>query len=546
MSRHIPLGAVDDPVDATVALDDPLDALALALMSRLLVSKAAVVLSGDGRLTVAVVKGTVALEVGEDVGAVSEGPGALEAAGLVLAVPLQHGGEAVGLLALGPPVASGAFSSAEIGMAQSLANAATASFVARRSVGELRSVNRELASRAHELRTLFELAQAFGRSLDRDAIVRRFAFALMGQLMVRRVAVALCDREDGPLETVLTHGADLEDVPRTLAALEQPAALEGGLEDAGWRLAVPLRAGDVSRGVALLGPSATGGFEDGALDFAAALAAVAVGGLETVDRVAERLERERLREEVRLAREVQARLLPTTLPEVPGLECVARWRPSHDVSGDTYDAVDLGGGRLLVAVADVVGKGIGASLLMATLQAGFRMVRSDVAAADDLEAALCRATARLDRLVAESTEPHQFVTLAWAVVDGASGDVVSVVAGHPPPRVVRFRGGVGALEVGGPLLGVLPSPSFAASRTRLDIGDSLVLYSDGATEAQDAEGLEFGVEGVDAVLASAGPSSLSAVADGVLEAVDGWDVGGNDDDLTLVAVRRVSASRSWS
>ncbi|MGB3544428.1 PP2C family protein-serine/threonine phosphatase [Rubrivirga sp.] len=536
MAGPVPLGAVDDPVDATIALDDPLDALALALMSRLLTSRAAVALVEDDRQIVSVTKGATGLEVGADAGPTGS-QSILEGAGLSFFVPLQHGGEAVGVLALGARMSGSAYTSADAGIARALANAATASFVAQRSASDLLQANRSLASRAHELRTLFELAQAFGRSLDKDAVAQKLAFALMGQLMVRRVAVALCDSDDGPLETVISHGADLEVVPRDLARLSRPAPVGPDLEAEGWSLAVPIRAGDVSRGVAVLGPSASGPIPASALDFAAALAAVAVGGLESADRVSERLERERLREEVRLAREVQARLLPTDVPRVPGLEVAARWRPSHDVSGDTYDAVDLGRGRVLVAVADVVGKGIGASLLMATLQAGFKMVQPDLAKAIDLEAALCDATVRLDRLVSESTEPHQFVTLAWAVLE-AGGAVTSVVAGHPSPRVVRGDGSVHGLEVGGPLLGVLPSPTFRASRSVLEVGDALVLYSDGATEAQNAAGDELGVEGVDAVLASC-DLEVDALVGAVIEAVDAWDAGGNDDDLTLVAVRRV-------
>ena len=284
----------------------------------------------------------------------------------------------------------------------------------------------------------------------------------------------------------------------------------------------------------LLGPS-VGDAPD--LDFAAALAALAVGALETADRVEERVERERLREEVRLAREVQARLLPETLPRVPGLDVAARWRPSRDVSGDTYDAVALGDGRVLVAVADVVGKGIGAALLMATLQSGFRLVQPDVETADDPGAALAAATVRLDRLVRESTEPHQFVTLAWAVID-AEGAAHAVVAGHPSPRVRRADGRLDEVPVGGPLLGVLPGATFAPSTLTLAPGDALVLYTDGATEAQDAAGEELGPEGLDRVLASASATSAAGLAVAVEEAVDAWDAGADEpDDLTLVVVR---------
>lgn len=530
-----PLGAVDDPTDAALALDDPLGALALALMSRLQSTRAIGALAeGDG-FRVEVTKGVAPFVAGEHV----RDDRQLAEAGLATVVPLRHVGEVVGVIALGPRLGGGAYSSAEMGVARSLAGATAASLVARRAVADLRDANRALASRAHALKTLFELAQAFGRALDHAAIAQRLGLALMGQLMAHQLAVGVCEG-DGPLDVVWSRGdtAGLE-IPRVFARLDAPTVAPADWAERGWHWVVPLRAGDVSRGAVLVGPLVGGTLDAEGADFAAALAALAVGALETADRVDERLERERLREEVRLARGVQARLLPTTLPTVAGLDVAARWRPSRDVSGDTYDAVDLGGGRLLVAVADVVGKGIGASLLMATVQAGFRLVQPDLEAADaDPGEALCYATGRLDRLVAASTEPHQFVTLAWAVVDAASGMVWAVVAGHPPPRLVRADGRRQSLAVSGPLLGVVPGAAFSATTDRLALGDALLLYTDGATEAQNADGDELGPEGLDRATPRA--TDAAGLADAVVEAVDAWSGGtAEDDDLTLVAVRRV-------
>lgn len=407
-----------------------------------------------------------------------------------------------------------------------------------------------LASREQELRTLFELAQAFGRALDGEAILSRLGFALMGQLFVTRVVVALREgAEGGELRVALARGvARAPDVPATFADLTAPCALDADsdLGRAGFTAAVPLRAGDVSRGVALLGPRASGAPLDASgFDFAAALAALAVGALETADRVAERVAGERVAEEMRLARGIQRRLLPDTLPDVPGLDVAARWRPSRTVSGDTYDVAALppllggeGGGRLLVAVADVVGKGLPAALLMATVQAGLHLLRPEIAGADDVGAALVSATARLDRLVAESTEPHQFVTLALVVVDVAGGRVWSVVAGHPAPRVVRAGGAVEALDAGGPLLGVLPDARFACAETPFRPGDTLVVFSDGLTEALRADGEEWGEAGLDAVLAPGG--TAAALVDGLMAASDAFATGADEaDDLTLVAVRHV-------
>jgi sigma-B regulation protein RsbU (phosphoserine phosphatase) len=401
--------------------------------------------------------------------------------------------------------------------------------------------DRRLATREQELRTLLELAQAFGRDLEPGAILGRLGYALMGQLLVRRVA-AFLRGPDGRLESVARTGAGaLPDVPDALADAAGPTVLAAGpLAEAGFAVAIPLRAGDVSRGVVLIGARAGGGPPDpDAFHFAAALAALAVGAIETADRVADRVAArvaaEQAAEEMRVARDIQRGLLPRALPAVPGLDLAVRWRPSHAVSGDTYDVAALTGGRLVVAVGDVVGKGLPAALLTSTLQAGLRLLRPSGL---DAGAALAAATTRLDRLVAEVTEPHQFATLAWAVVDPRAGRVWSVAAGHPAPRVVRAGGHVDALDAGGPLLGVLPGATFTFAEAAFEPGDTLVLFTDGLTETARPDGEEWGEEGLDAALVPG--LGAGALLDHLVAASDafaGTFAEGRRDDLTAVAVR---------
>jgi sigma-B regulation protein RsbU (phosphoserine phosphatase) len=180
---------------------------------------------------------------------------------------------------------------------------------------------------------------------------------------------------------------------------------------------------------------------------------------------------------------------------------------------------------------------------MATVQAGLRLLGPDLDRPDVPLARLdlAGATARLDRLVAESTEPHQFVTLAWAVVDASTGEAVYVVAGHPAPRVVRASGAVESLGAGGPLLGVVPGAAFAAGTVALAPGDTLVLYTDGLSEAPGADGAEFG-DGLDAALAAAAAGTAEATLARLVAAHAAFASGADAeaDDLTLVAVRRAT------
>ena len=535
------LQALDDALDP----DATLRSLLLVLMSRLLTTRGVAVRADGETRRVEYARGPVGLAEGEEIelaeaeqGDGSETPARLREAGIVVWLPLEHAGTAVAWIGLGAKATGVDYEPTEVAFAQSLARASAASIHAAEMARDLARTGRQLAGRAQELRTLFELSQAFGQALSTDAIVARLGFALMGQLLVSRCAIAL-RQPDGSLEAVWTRGASVPTVPDALADLESPCETDA-LE--GWRWAVPIRAGTVSRGVALLGDRPDGAEVAG--DFAASLAALAVGALETTDRVTERVERERTEQEMRLARQMQRGLLPAFTPDVPGLDVASRWEPSRSVSGDTYELCELTGmdgqpdGRLLVAVADVVGKGVGAALLMATLQAGFHLLRDDLRQPN---ADLGAATARLDRLIAESTEPHQFITLAWGIVDVPRERFRYVVAGHLPPRLVRASGAVESLEQGGPLLGVVPGAAFQTGEVELAMGDLLVLYTDGVTEAENDTGDDFDIPGLDAALQS-GPrndagNALDALVDAVTRFADRDPT--EADDLTLVAVRVV-------
>jgi len=539
------LRALDDALDP----DATLRSLLLVLMSRLLTTRGLAVRADGVAGRVEHVRGPVGLAEGDTLQMAegelvdgSETSARLEDAGIAVWLPMEHGGVPVAWIGLGAKATGAAYAPSEIAFAQSLANASAASIHAAEMARDLAQTGRQLAGRAQELRTLFELSQAFGQALSSDAIVGRLGFALMGQLLVSRCSIALRQpsgrrsQPDGSLDAVWTRGASAPEVPSELADLASPSEIE--LD--GWRWAVPIRAGTVSRGVALLGDRADG--SDMEADFAASLAALAVGALETTDRVTERVERERTEQEMRLARQMQRGLLPAATPEVPGLDVASLWEPSRSVSGDTYELcplTDANGqpdGRLLIAIADVVGKGVGAALLMATLQAGFHLLRDDLRQPD---ADLGAATARLDRLIAESTEPHQFVTLAWGIVDVPRQTFRYVVAGHLPPRLVRASGAVESLEIGGPLLGVVPGATFQTGEVELATGDLLVLYTDGVTEAENDAGDEFDIPGLDAALQS-GPrndagNALNALVDAVTRFADRDPT--EADDLTLVAVR---------
>jgi sigma-B regulation protein RsbU (phosphoserine phosphatase) len=202
---------------------------------------------------------------------------------------------------------------------------------------------------------------------------------------------------------------------------------------------------------------------------------------QTVERGTARLEMQD--QELERAREIQQSLLPKKIPQLPGFEVAGAWQPASTVSGDYYDVLRLGDHRLGICIADVVGKGVSAALLMANVQAAVRAFASD----SESPAQVC---AKVNILLHENIATGKFVTFLYGILDGETHTFQYCNAGHLYPILVS-GGSVRMLEQGGAVLGVFPEWIYEDSSVELRTGDRLLLFTDGITEASDADGREF-------------------------------------------------------
>jgi sigma-B regulation protein RsbU (phosphoserine phosphatase) len=247
------------------------------------------------------------------------------------------------------------------------------------------------------------------------------------------------------------------------------------------------------------------------------------------------LERQRIEDQLQVAREVQSGLLPGSPPDLPGYDIAAVNLPTHAIGGDYYDYVRLDGGRFGIVVADVSGKGIPAALIMATFRAALRTeIRR--------RASLPAVAARLNGAVLEFKDAARFVTAVCTVLEAASGRLTYVNCGHNPPLLLRGGGGRETLRRGGAALGLFAGERFRAGTVDLEFGDSLVLYTDGVVEPADARDEEFGAGRLEAAIRAASGRPASEVLRSVLEATRAFSGRDRyDDDFTLVVVRRAAA-----
>ena len=250
--------------------------------------------------------------------------------------------------------------------------------------------------------------------------------------------------------------------------------------------------------------------------------------------IAEQRQRQRLEHELAIAREVQAQLFPKEKPVVQGVEIEAVCRPARVVSGDYYDFLPLGPGRLGIALADISGKGISAALIMASLQAA---LRSQAVFNGHGPGGAAEVVARLNQHLYRSTAPDRFATLFYGLYDAQTRRLEYTNAGHPAPLCISGRQ-VQRLCMGGTVLGLFDDRQYESQIIDVAPGSLLIAYSDGLSEAENPEGEEFGDKRILDVALQSGQASASAVFKNLLEAVDQWS-GPTEplDDLTLIVIR---------
>ena len=235
------------------------------------------------------------------------------------------------------------------------------------------------------------------------------------------------------------------------------------------------------------------------------------------------------------AKDVQRAFFPPSTLSIPSLSCEAFYQPAHDIGGDYYDFLSLPGERWGIAIGDVSGKGIGAALIMASLQGSLR------AQALHPHSDLSTLMADVNQLVYGSSPTHFFASLFYGEYHPAIRILRYVNAGHNPPIVLRPRDGrcdIFRLSSGGMPVGIFSDARFTTATFQLHIGDVLVAYTDGITEAQNRQSEFWGQEKFETLLSTCGCGLPKQIMESVLDEVYGFADGQpQHDDMTLVIMR---------
>jgi sigma-B regulation protein RsbU (phosphoserine phosphatase) len=244
-------------------------------------------------------------------------------------------------------------------------------------------------------------------------------------------------------------------------------------------------------------------------------------------------QRDELAKEIQLAAEVQQSILPRSIPTVPGFDFAARMYPAKTVAGDYYGFIELPAGEIAVVIADVSGKGVAAGLLMPSIEVALRMDAARSPSTSDL-------LQTFNNVVCQITSGRRFISLFYGKLYPQSQSLEYTNAGHNPPLVIRAGTDPSPLDKGGPVLGVLPNSHYESEKISLRQGDVLVLYTDGAVEAENPAGEQYSAERLSKTVSLHLQQNASQLIETIYTSVIQFRrTTSLADDLTLVLLKKL-------
>lgn len=391
---------------------------------------------------------------------------------------------------------------------------------------------------SREILTIFhieKLASTVTETLKKEMFIENVEVCLAGSDESFRPAAVSGRTPDMKLEQAIRDYLLMKKAPVFAGQLPreiQSDCLGNRIVSGGVEMVVPLVHQERLMGLILLSGKVAGfryNTED--ITFLAFMANQVVVALENVKLYHESLEKQRLEEELAVAKQIQIGLLPRQLPRLTNFEFAAFIEPSRQVGGDFYDFIDLADGKLGVVIADASGKGVPAALFIARMQA---MLQSEVRFGKSVGEMM----SSVNRFILESTSQGRFATCFYFELDNTARRFRYCNAGHNYPILLRRDGRVEYLETGGLLLGAFGNVTYQTGTGDMEPGDTLVLYTDGITEAMDIAENEYGERRLVSNLLEVRSFPAEVICSRTIKNVKQFAAGiGEIDDLTLVVVK---------
>jgi len=347
----------------------------------------------------------------------------------------------LGLLCLGEKINQQEYSTEEKEFLVTILNIASTAIENAMFINELKEVNRMLDSRVNRLSSLFELGKEFGVLSDESRISKLLVYSLLGHFLLSSYAVVILDGNKlkilestvpkAPLLEVLSH-VNI----RSIENVHDRSGIEKNFPNLSkykFELIIPMQLQGEASGLLLLGKRMNNiSYSETDLEFINSVGTLAIISLENKRLFQEALEKQKLEEELEIAKGIQRNLLPKEIPKLENFQISAVSISSKQVGGDYYDIIKTEDGRYFIGIGDVSGKGVPASLLMANLQAFLKSITKQGYDIAD-------STRIINDLVSENTTDGRFITFFWLLLNDQTKEITYVNAGHNPPLLIRGK-----------------------------------------------------------------------------------------------------------
>lgn len=549
-----------------------LNNILLSIMGKMLISKGIILLKTDGiekdnMYSIEAAKGLDPKIINSEVeidfpklsvftaGDMETSNGFVTNAGLNYFFKIYFQNKFLGLLCFGKKLNNSELAKNEIIFIETMLNISASAIENTIKFTEVSNLNINLNNKIRQLKSLFELGKEFNSNfVNKENIIKLLSYSLLGNFGIRDFVIISRDKQDKfyllkenknldlsgyELDKLFPKGNIPDEFLSTLKiSNKHDNEFIKYLSGKGFELLVPTIIKNEIDSIICLGKKLNNtAYTDSDIEFLESLINLSLISIQNSDLFREYLDKQKIENELKIAREIQLALLPQKIPVIKNYDLAGLNLPALQVGGDYYDLIKLTETKIAIVIADVSGKGTPASLLMANIQSA---VHSYLKLYDEDTFDLSKVTEKINELIYENTSSEKFITFFWGILDSEKNIFEYINAGHNPPFLLK-KDKIIPLTEGGFIIGILNEGiTFEVGMIKLDKEDLIVFYTDGVTEANDSNGNEFGEENLKRVLEENRKQSAEKVLEEIKNSILHFTKDtAQYDDITLIVLKRL-------
>lgn len=462
----------------------------------------------------------------------------------------------LGLLCLGKKLNSLPLNKNEIVFIETMLNISASAIENTIKYNQASALNTNLNYKIRQLKSLFELSKEFNSNFtNKENIIKLLSYTLLGNFGIKDFVIISRNKNGNfyllkdnknldlnslNLEEHFLPGKIAEEFKSTLRVTNNSSiSFIRYLADNGFELVIPTVIKNEIDNLICLGKKLNKTlYSESDIEFLESIVNLSLISIQNSLLFQEFLDKQKIENELKIAREIQLALLPSEIPKIKNYDISGINLPAFQVGGDYYDVIKLNDSKSAIVIADVSGKGTPASLLMANIQSA---VHSFLKLYDENSFDLAKVTEKINELIYENTTAEKFITFFWGILDSQFNKFEYINAGHNPPILLKKNKIVPLCE-GGFMIGILDfGINYEVGKVELDKNDVITFYTDGITEANNKNGEEYGEEKLINVLKQNSDKSSSIILNMIKDSVIEFAKDTSQyDDITLIVLKRYS------